>query len=140
MKRAYATFIAKSGEDYLVYVPDMDIYTEGTSVTDAIDMARDAIGLKGIDLEDDGREIPEPSSYEDALKKVKEDTEIFDYSTGIQTLVDIDFKAYRIRNNQKMVRRNVTIPSWMNQEAENAKINVSKVLQDALLMRLSVTK
>ena len=48
MKRAYPTFIAPSGSDYLVYVPDMDIYTEGKSLTDAIEMARDAIGLKKI--------------------------------------------------------------------------------------------
>ena len=29
MKRAYPTFIAECGTDYLVYVPDMDIFTEG---------------------------------------------------------------------------------------------------------------
>ena len=40
---------------FLVYVPDMNIYTEGTSFVDAIEMARDAIGLKGIDIEDDGK-------------------------------------------------------------------------------------
>ena len=59
MKQAYPTFIAVSGNDYLVYVPDLDIYTEGHSLTDAIEMARDAIGLKGIDLQDDGKDIPD---------------------------------------------------------------------------------
>ena len=43
-----------SGNDFLVYVPDMEIYTEGKDFADAIEMARDAIVLKGIDLEDDG--------------------------------------------------------------------------------------
>ena len=46
MKRAFPTFITQVGKDFLVYVPDLDLYTEGNSLTDAIEMARDAIGLK----------------------------------------------------------------------------------------------
>ena len=54
MKGAYPVLIKEYGSDYLVYVPDMEIYTEGKSVADAMEMARDAIGLKGMDyLEDD---------------------------------------------------------------------------------------
>lgn len=138
MKKVYPTFISQNGKDYLVYVPDMDIYTEGKSMEDAIDMARDAIGLKGIDYENDGKELPEPSDDEGALQKAKEDTDIYDYSKGIQTLVDIDFAEYRRRMDNKMVRRNVTLPSWMDAAAEKEKINVSKVLQEALASRLDL--
>lgn len=137
MKRAYPTFIALHGEDYLVYVPDMDIYTEGSSVTDAIEMARDAIGLKGIDLEDDGKTIPETSSYEAATGKAKEDTEDFDYTQGMLTMVDVDFAEYRKKIDNKMVRRNVTLPNWLNMEADRLNLNVSKVLQEALADRVS---
>ena len=49
MKGAYPVLIKEYGSDYLVYVPDMEIYTEGKSVADAMEMARDAIGLKGMD-------------------------------------------------------------------------------------------
>lgn len=132
MKRAYPTFIAQSGLDFLVYVPDMDIYTEGKNLPDAIEMARDAIGLKGIDFEDDEKIIPEPSDYDQAIVKAKEDTEDFDYTQGTLTLVDVDFEVYRRKRNQKMVRRNVTLPNWLNMEAERRNLNVSKVLQDAL--------
>ena len=118
MKRAYPTFIAQSGAGFLVYVPDMEIYTEGSSLTDAIEMARDAIGLKGIDLEDDGKEIPAASDYDGALKKAGEDVEDFDYRNGVLTMVDVDFTAYRMRMDNKMVRRNVTLPNWLNLEAE----------------------
>lgn len=38
MKTAYPTFIAKDKKDNLVYVPDFDIYTEGKSFSDAIEM------------------------------------------------------------------------------------------------------
>ena len=53
MKEVYPVFIADYKKNYLVFVPDFDIYTEGKSLANAIEMARDAIGLKGIDLEDD---------------------------------------------------------------------------------------
>ena len=137
MKRAYPTFIAVNGNDYLVYVPDLDIYTEGHSLTDAIDMARDAIGLKGIDFQDDGKAIPEASNYEQAIAKAKEDTEDFDYTQGMLTMVDVDFAEYRKRMDNRMVRRNVTLPNWLNLEAERLNLNVSKVLHEALADKVS---
>lgn len=140
MKQVYPTFIAKNEETFLVYVPDMDIYTEGTSFADAIEMARDAIGLKGIDMEDDNMKLPEPSSMEKAIEKAKEDTEDFDYSAGMLTYVDIDFLKYRKMKGQKSVRRNVTLPSWLDFEAERAGLNVSKVLQEALIAALGFTE
>lgn len=133
MKQAYPTFIALRGSDYLVYVPDLGIYTEGRSVTDAIDMARDAIGLKGINLEDDGIVMSEPSDYQDAISKAKADTEDFDYTNGILTMVDVDFAEYRRKMDNKMVRRNVSLPNWLNVEAERLNLNVSKVLQESLI-------
>ena len=140
MKQVYPTFIAEYKGDFLVYVPDMDIYTEGKSMADAIEMARDAIGLKGIDYEDDGKEFPVPSTAKAAVEKAKEDTEVFDYSTGILTFVDIDFSAYRKRRDNRTVRRNVTLPNWLNVEAEKAHINVSRVLQEALMVKLNVSR
>ena len=139
MKRAYPTFIAVAGDDYLVYIPDMDIYTEGHSLEDAIDMARDAIGLKGVDFQNDGKIIPEASNYEQAVAKAKEDMEgeDFDYTQGILTMVDVDFSEYRKKMDNRMVRRNVTLPNWLNMEAERLNLNVSKVLQEALPDRVS---
>jgi len=136
-KNTYPTFIKENGKIFLVYVPDLDIYTEGKSLTDAIEMARDAIGLKGITLEDDGVDVPPPSSPEVALKKAQNEADdIFDYSTGLLTFVDVNFTEYRLKHDNKMVRRNVTLPCWMNYQAEKAHLNVSKVLQDALEKQL----
>lgn len=140
MKDVYPTFIAQSGKDFLVYVPDMDIYTEGSNFAEAIEMARDAIGLKGIDFEDDGKQLPTPSTTEQAISKAKEDTEIFDYSEGILTFVDVDFSEYRKRIDTKTVRRNVALPNWLNYEADKAGVNVSKILQEALMNTLKVSR
>jgi hypothetical protein len=116
----------------------MNIDTFGKSTEDAIEMARDAIGLMGIALEDDGRDLPDASSYDAAMKKAKEDTEFIDYTTGIITLVDVDFAAYRNKMENRAVRKNCTIPYWMNEAAENAGINFSQLLQDAIKSKLNI--
>ena len=139
MRKVYPTFIAENNGTFLVYVPDMDIYTEGHDMVDAISMARDAIGLKGIAMEDEQVELPEPSIYSRAIALAKENADIFDYSKGIPTMVDVDFTEYRRKVNNKSVRRNVTLPSWLDFEAEKDGINFSKVLQEALMAKLHLS-
>lgn len=137
MKRAYPTFIKKSGKDYLVYVPDLEIYTEAKSFVDAIEAARDAIGLKGIDLEDDKIELPCASTSKEALQKAKEDAdEDFDYSNGEMTYIDVDFERYRNKMRNRAVKKNCTIPYWLSKEAEECGINFSKTLQEALMQKV----
>ena len=138
MKEVYPIFIAPYNNEYLVYVPDWEIYTEGKNMVDAICMARDAIGLKGIDYEDDQKAFPKVSGYDEAIQKAKTDTEIFDYTTGILTMVDIDFTEYRRKRDNRMVKKNCTIPYYLNVEAEKLGINFSKLLQDALIQRLGI--
>ena len=50
--------------------------------------------------------------------------------------VDVDLAAYRLKYGQKMVKKNCTIPLWLNEKAEALGINFSKVLQDALVQKL----
>ncbi|MCC8014471.1 MAG: type II toxin-antitoxin system HicB family antitoxin [Eubacterium sp.] len=133
MKTAYPTFIAKSDNCYLVFVPDFKIYTEGSSFVEAIEMARDAIASKGITYENEGIIVPKPSDSEEAISKAEaEADDIFDYSKGVLTYVDVNFSEYREKYDNRMVRRNVTLPAWLNYEAEKINLNVSKFLQEAL--------
>ncbi len=90
-------------------------------------MARDAIGLIGIDMEDDKRTLPTPT----ALNAVVKEDENY-----IVTLVDVDFAEYRRKNDTRTVRRNVTLPSWLDFEAEKSGVNVSAILQRALKQEL----
>jgi len=140
MKRVYPVIFTQLFDEkdtVLIEVPDLEILTEGFGMADAVDMARDAIGLKGISYEDDGRELPEPSMMKDI--NVANGTFAED-GQGYLSLVDIDFVEYRRRIDNKTVRRNVTLPNWLNQEAEKAHINVSRVLQEALMMKLDVSR
>lgn len=136
--RAYPTFIAQNDSIYLVYIPDMEIYTEGKTIANAIEMARDAIGLKAMDYEDAGKELPEPSSYSTAIDLAARDADVFDYSKGILTLVDVDVDEYRKKIRNRAVKKNCTIPYWLCEQAEQAGINFSKVLQEALSEKLNV--
>ncbi|MCM1553165.1 MAG: type II toxin-antitoxin system HicB family antitoxin [Butyrivibrio sp.] len=144
MKQVYPTFIVNTNDgsehSFLVCVPDMEIYTEGDTFADAIEMARDAIGLAGISMEDNNEELPVPSDQAAAIEKVKKDTEVIDFSMGVLTYVDVDFSEYRKKVDTKTVRRNVALPSWLNYEAEHAGINVSRVLQEALMNVLNVKR
>ena len=49
MKNAYPIVMTQGKEFIVVFVPDFNINTQGKDVPDAIEMARDAIGLMGID-------------------------------------------------------------------------------------------
>lgn len=139
MKNAYPILMSKSGEFVLVYVPDFDIFTQGRNNAEAIEMARDAIGLMGIDLEDDGKTIPDPQ-IADSMTIANRYCEYLECVAAdcYCSLVDVDFFEYRKRNNMKTVRRNVSLPCWLDFEAEKAGINVSYVLQNALKKELGL--
>lgn len=129
MKNSYPIILTPDKVGCVVYVPDFDINTEGDTLTEAIEMARDAIGVVGIDMEDDGESLPEPT----AVSEVKADS-----AMDIVTLVDVDFGEYRRRNDMKAVKKNCTIPSWLNFEAERAGVNFSAILTAALKSELNI--
>ena len=128
MKAVYPIILTPTKSGYVVFVPDLDINTEGTDLADAIEMARDAVGIWGISEEDAGRKIPQASG-----------TMPHPAENEIVTLVDIDFTAYRRANDLRTVRKNVTLPSWLNDLAERNGVNFSQVLQESLKERLHVS-
>ena len=129
MKNVYPIVLTPAEEGgYVVYVPDFDITTQGDDMADAIFMGRDAISMMGCYREDKGQDIPEPSSIDSIQTE----------PSGIKTLVDVDFDSYRKKNDNRAVRKNVTIPSWLNVEAEKAGINFSATLQGALKEQLGL--
>ncbi|MDO4460667.1 MAG: type II toxin-antitoxin system HicB family antitoxin [Clostridia bacterium] len=130
MRTAYPVVFESCKDGYVAYIPDFDCNSEGDTLAEAIEMARDAIGLMGIDNQDDGLPVPDPSNYEKIAAE----------NTGkIVTMVDIDFDEYRKANETKSVRRNVTLPAWLDYEATKAKVNVSAILKDALISTLNLT-
>lgn len=130
MKYAYPVVLSKGENHVVVYVPDFNINTQGRDFAEAIEMARDAIGIMGIDMEDEKEALPIPSDISEVKKENGND---------IISLVDVDFAEYRRKNDMRTVRRNVTLPSWLNLEAEKSGVNVSALLQRALKQELHLT-
>lgn len=130
MKNAYPIIMTEGKKFIVVYIPDFNINTQGGSISEAIEMARDAIGITGVDMEDDGESIPKASD----LRKIQKNAD----KNTIVSLVDVDFDDYRRKNNTRSVRKNCTIPYWLNFEAEKAGINFSAILQTALKNELNI--
>ena len=84
MKNSYPIVLTPDSTGYVVDIPDFQIGTQGDSIPEAMEMARDAIGLMGIDMEDDGKTLPQPSALESVSRGPGD----------IVTLVDVDF--YRV--------------------------------------------
>ena len=53
------------------------------------------------------------------------------------TLVPFNPIKYLKNVEQRTVRRNVTLPYWMNKAARNLDINFSKTLQEAIMDKLN---
>ena len=123
----YPVIISPDDDWYVVYVPDFDRGTQGEDMAEAIFMARDLIGLMGITYENDGMPIPEPSTTEPAHEP-----------GDMIAWVDVDFKKYRLMQDQRSVRVNVTIPQYLKTLGEEAGINFSRELQERLAEKLAV--
>ncbi len=137
MREVYPVYFTRTDTVVLVEVPDLEILTEGKDMNDAIDMARDAIEVLCVAKEDAGEEIPIPSQWGDL--DIRKGTFSKEGETVV-SLVDIDSGEYRRKIDTRTVRRNVALPSWLNYEAEHAGINVSRVLQEALMKVLDVRR
>lgn len=144
MKVVYPVIFTDVDTNILIEVPDLEIYTEANdakkkkgTLADAVMMARDAIGLCCISREDHGEDIPAPTNINDINMK---ESAFYAEDKTFVSVVDVDLAVYRQKNDMKMVRRNVTLPNWLNREAEAAHINVSRVLQEALLSTLGLNK
>lgn len=132
----YPVIFTKTGDakdTYLVYIPDFDGMTEGYGISDAIEMARDYIGCTLYDKD------PEAFPKASALTEIDVSKGRFaDEGESFASLIDLDMVAYRRKMDSKAVRKNVSLPAWLCREAEEAHINLSRVLQEALKEKLNL--
>lgn len=111
-------------EGYTVVIPDLPgCVSEGNDLIDAIDMGTDAASGWILGELEDGNDIPSASRYEDIS---------IEPGSFINYLV-LDMTAYSEKYGSASLRKNITIPAWLNTYGEKNNINFSRVLQDALL-------
>jgi|GEM_PF-6518972 toxin-antitoxin system, antitoxin component, hicB family len=92
---------------------------------------------KCISMEDDKENIPDPSRITEL--DISSGTFVEEGET-IVSFVDVDSAEYRRKIDTRTVRRNVALPSWLNYEAERAGVNVSRILQEALISTLHLKR
>lgn len=115
---------------YCVTFPDLPgCVTQGGSLADAIVMAVDAASGWVLDELEDGNPVPQSSRAADIHPEQEGD---------FVNLVVLDMDAYAEKYGQNAIRKNCTIPAWLNTMAERSNINFSKVLQHALMEQLGV--
>lgn len=128
MKYAYpAIFTPVGNGEYDVKVPDLPgCRTCGKDLADAIFMAEDAVSMWLWDAECKSEAIPVSTPL-----PVVANPQFSNY-------VVADTDEYRRKNDNRAVKKTLTIPSWLNAQAEQAGVNFSQVLQDALKEKLMV--
>lgn len=126
MKMIYPAVLTpcKEKEGYTIVVPDLKgCVSEGDTLEEAIAMGTDAACGYIISEIEEGNDLPKPTNQNKI--KLKKDELI--------SLVICDTDAYDEKYSKKIVRKNVSIPAYLNTYGELHNLNFSKILKDALM-------
>ena len=109
---------------YAVVVPDLPgCVSGGSTLAEAIIWGEDAASGWVLDELEDGKPVPVASKVED----IQPD------EGGFVNLLVLDMDAYAEKYGKKAIHKNLAIPAWLNTFAEQRNVNLSQVLQDALI-------
>lgn len=125
-KRFYPAVFRQEPDGYSVSFPDLDgCFTEGDTLDEAYAMAIEAIGLY-LQMSEGTFRFPAASNPKDISLSKDE----------FVVLIEFDETEYLKRHDTRSVKKTLTIPSWLNTRAEEAGINFSQTLQEALKNQL----
>ena len=126
MLKIYPAVFHPEDVGYWVEFPDLEgCQTQGDTLEEAMSMAQEALGLYLVCLEENKLTAPAPANP----------ISIITSKGDFVTLIATNLNKYR---RTKAVKKTLTIPQWLNDEAENANINFSQILQTALVDRLQI--
>lgn len=120
---AYPAFFYYADDGISIEFPDLPGCLPCAQTSEeAFRNAKEALGLHLFGMEQDGDTIPSPTP----VKDLRPD------AGGVVTMVEVFMPSVRDRINNRVVKKTLTIPAWLNREAEAAHVNFSQVLQDGL--------
>ena len=137
MLSIYPACFFKDESGYSVVFPDLNwLATNGSTETEAMNMAVDCLAGYLYSLKNDGVQAPAASamgdiSLADIAKELDADT-----NGAFVNMVSVDVAEYAKDHFEKSVRKTLTIPAWLNAAAQEKKINFSQALQEALLAKI----
>lgn len=118
--------VADEGGFWITF-PDLpECMTQGDNMQDAYEMAVEALGLALTSREQKMQEIPSASDISQISLEKGE----------YCVVIEFDMLAYKKRTNSKAVKKTLSIPEWLNEEAVALGINFSQVLQEALMQKV----
>lgn len=123
-----AVFTYEPGCEIAVTFPDLDVATSGINEDDALLSARELLGCVLFGLEEDGEEIPQPTSLIDFSLEPNEKV----------VLIDVFMPSVRLAESNKAITKTVTVPAWLNARVMEYGINFSQTLQKALKEELRI--
>lgn len=119
---------AEEGGFWVTFPDFPECMTQGDDMSEAYDMAVDALGLCIASRVEGHEEIPSASAP-DAIERDGQSSVV---------LIEFDMVAYKKRTNSAAVKKTLSIPAWLNEEALAMNVNFSQVLQEALVQKLNV--
>ena len=133
MKKAtYLAVFEPTDTGYAVFFPDLPgCVSYGSDFEQAQREAKDALGLHLYGMEEDGDQIPPPST-----------NPIIDPDTAPGFLVSpVSVYPDMVRNelDNRRVKTNTTLPAWLKNVAEQRGVNYSRLLEAALIDYLGLT-
>jgi antitoxin HicB len=123
-KLIYPGVFYKENNSYWVEFPDLEgCQSFGGTLEEIYENAKEALAAYCVTLLEQGKSLRSPTD----ISKIKAPKNAF------ISLVDAD-----IIKKSQAVKKTLTIPSWLNEIAENNHVNFSGVLQDALMQKLNI--
>ena len=119
---------AEEGGFWITFPDIPECMTQGDDMQQSYEMAVEALGLALASREEEKQEIPAPS---EPCKLTVSDDEFC-------VVIEFDMLAYKKRTNSKAVKKTLSIPEWLNEEASALGINFSQVLQEALMQKVGI--
>ena len=123
-----ALFHKEDNGGFWVSFPDFpECLTRGEDMATAYEMAIEALGLS---LEDRIKEnnVPAPTFIDEIERE----------DNAYTVIVEFDMLEYKRKHSARPVKKTLSIPEWLNEEAIRNEINFSAVLQEALKAELGI--
>jgi len=125
MKYVYPAILTEEDGKILVSVPDLPgTYTFGDDLADALYMAQDAIEMWLWDAENNNEEIPLPSPQQQMASQCEPGQYV--------SMIMADTDEYRRKNDTRAIKKTLSIPAWLDYEAQKANAPFSQILQQGL--------
>lgn len=96
--------------------PDIpEYFTEGDNMEEAYEMVFDALGLAILTRVENNEALPFPLSFENIVIE----------AGSFLVIIEFDKLAYNKKHNSKAVKKTLSIPKWLNEEAISLGVNFS---------------